>query len=55
MSSMLVSPVSGALGKRFSYRAVAIMGGFLYVLGSCLVAFSTNVYQAYFTYGLISG
>ena len=55
MSGMLVAPIAGALGKMFSYRVVAMVGGLMYLVGACLAAFANNVYQAYLTYGLISG
>ena len=52
---LLSSPLVGLLLQRFSNRAIAMAGGFVFSAGYVLTAFATNIWMLYSGYGLLAG
>lgn len=49
------APLSTMLSNRFGYRPVAMIGGFLIILGNITSAFTNSINEMYITIGIVSG
>lgn len=50
-----IGPLASKLARRFGFRFVTMLGGFISTAGIALSFFATNIYHLYFTYGFLVG